>query len=287
VRTRLKVVVAVAVLAALLLVPPLVLGTPVYPLAVVNGNSMFPVLHNGDLVVFRHINTDDIENGTIVVAVEGGAPVNSLNYLVRPIIIHEVYQRIVNQYGKIYYQTKGVNNPYPDPFLVPAQNILGSPIVVVPYAGFIFMFLSSPEGLVALIGFLTIYYVEWDQRLRQTVDTNRARFLIPFVFLNREGKLSGDALIHLSYMADHCDALAHTNLWDNLALWLSSNLKRKGWDYRIVKCPVHGDDAAEYSGGGVATLRLCVYQVEELAGKKNGRGAQANPAASGQPHLES
>jgi len=156
VRTALKALFAVTVFA-LIIAPPFLLGTKVYPVAVVQGNSMFPVLQNGELVIFRGINTENIPNGTIIVAVEGGAPANFLNYLVRPVIIHEVFSRIVNQYGRVYYQTKGVNNPYPDPFLIPASNVLGTPVFAVPYLGFLFLFVSSSEGLVFLIGVLTVY----------------------------------------------------------------------------------------------------------------------------------
>ena len=158
-RTALKALVTLTVFA-LIIAPPFLLGTKVYPVAVVQGESMFPVLQNGELVIFRGVNTENIQNGTIVVAVEGGAPANFLNYFVRPVIIHEVYARIVNQYGRVYYQTKGVNNPYPDPFLVPAQNVLGTPVLEIPYVGFFILFVSSSEGLVFLIGVLTVYYIE-------------------------------------------------------------------------------------------------------------------------------
>jgi len=59
----------------------------------------------------------------------------------------------------VYYQTKGVNNPYPDPFLVPQENILGTPVFSIPYVGFFILFVSSPEGLVFLIGVLTVYQI--------------------------------------------------------------------------------------------------------------------------------
>jgi len=260
VRTALKALFAVTVFA-LIIAPPFLLGTKVYPVAVVQGNSMFPVLQNGELVIFRGINTENIPNGTIIVAVEGGAPANFLNYLVRPVIIHEVFSRIVNQYGRVYYQTKGVNNPYPDPFLIPASNVLGTPVFAVPYLGFLFLFVSSsPEGLVFLIGVLTVYYIESYERAKNKEKAARLRFLIPFVFLNFEKKLSNEALLRITQLAEHCEELA--SFGDPTALWLYSNLRKK--EYRIVKCEKHGDDAAEFFGKDVLTLRICVKEAEEV-----------------------
>jgi len=259
VRTALKSL-TVALIALLLICPPLLLHTSVYPVAVVQGNSMFPVLQNGELVIFRGINTENIPNGTIIVAVEGGAPANFLNYLVRPVIIHEVFSRIVNQYGRVYYQTKGVNNPYPDPFLIPASNVLGTPVFAVPYLGFLFLFVSSSEGLVFLIGVLTVYYIESYERAKNKEKAARLRFLIPFVFLNFEKKLSNDALLRITQLAEHYEELA--SFGDPTALWLCSNLSKK-WEYRIVKCEKHGDDAAEFFGKDVLTLRICVKEAEQ------------------------
>jgi len=259
VRTALKSL-TVALIALLLMCPPLLLHTSVYPVAVVQGNSMFPVLQNGELVIFRGINTENIPNGTIIVAVEGGAPANFLNYLVRPVIIHEVFSRIVNQYGRVYYQTKGVNNPYPDPFLIPASNVLGTPVFAVPYLGFLFLFVSSSEGLVFLIGVLTVYYIESYERAKNKEKAARLRFLIPFVFLNQEKKLSNEALLRITQLAEHYEELA--SFGDPTALWLHSNLRKK-WEYRIVKCEKHGDDAAEFFGKGVPTLHICVKEAEQ------------------------
>ena len=41
---------------ALLLFLPFLLGTKTYPIAVVQGNSMYPNLQNGDLVLFKQAN---------------------------------------------------------------------------------------------------------------------------------------------------------------------------------------------------------------------------------------
>ena len=261
-RTRLSAALIVLGVALITVGPPILLHTAVYPVAIVRGNSMFPVLQNGELVVFRGVGDPyNIRNGTIIVFVEGDAPVNSLSYLVRPVVIHEVIGRIVNQYGRVYYETKGVNNPYPDPGLTPASNIVGTPVLEVPYAGFILLFFSSPEGLVALIGFLTVYTVEDYARTEELKRENRMRFLAPWSFIASQGGISEAALLRLSFLAQNSEMLANP-----LAAWLAQNIKRR-WVFRVEECPLHpekrGDRRVTYSGGGAPTLSVCAVELEK------------------------
>ncbi|MEM0146123.1 MAG: signal peptidase I [Conexivisphaerales archaeon] len=161
-KTRKEVIItATMVLIFIIVAPPLLLHTSTYPLAVVSGNSMYPTLKNGEIVLFslNGVNVNDIPNGTIIVFVqtETGLPIFA-SMTAHP-VIHEVIGRVVNQYGKVYYTTKGVNNLYADPQLLPAQNVLGEYYLGIPYAGYALMYLSSPGGLIFLIGLITIIYV--------------------------------------------------------------------------------------------------------------------------------
>ncbi|MEM3860554.1 MAG: hypothetical protein QW478_14355, partial [Candidatus Micrarchaeaceae archaeon] len=60
-----------AVIVFLIAFPPLFLHTSTYPVAVVNGNSMYPMFRDGELVIFslNGVNIDDIPNGTVIVYV--------------------------------------------------------------------------------------------------------------------------------------------------------------------------------------------------------------------------
>lgn len=265
----LKTAVAVGVVALLIAVPPLLMGTSVYPVAVVRGNSMYPVLMNGDLVIFRRVDASDIPNGTIIVFVQGDAPVDFLNYLVRPVVIHEVIDRVVNEYGKIYYKTKGTNNLYPDSGLVPAQNVLGVPAVVLPRVGFVITFLTSPEGMVAMIGILVMYYIEASEKIRRREKFNRAQFVAPFLRLRLDDKISSEEFVRVCYISEHCDDLSKAGVGNALSDWLSSNLHRK-WEHRIAR--EGDDDIVEFYGKGIVPLKMSVGEIRKALKEGAARG---------------
>jgi len=50
---------------------PLYARTGTYPIAIVDGNSMYPKLQNGDLAYYIATNTANIPNGTVIVFVQG------------------------------------------------------------------------------------------------------------------------------------------------------------------------------------------------------------------------
>jgi signal peptidase len=114
------------------------------PVAVVRGNSMLPLLHEGDLVFLHHVDPQDIKVGDIVVykSIYGGY------------IIHRVIKVIETPNGFLY-ETKGDNNPaddsmlgqFPEGFGVSYDRIAGvvwSPAnktLIVPIIGVISLFI--------------------------------------------------------------------------------------------------------------------------------------------------
>ncbi|MCL5888398.1 MAG: signal peptidase I, partial [Candidatus Thermoplasmatota archaeon] len=158
---RISGIIFIIALILILVVPPLVLRTSTYPLAVVNGNSMYPLYRNGELVIFslNGVNVNDIPNGTDIVYIQTETGIPMFSAITAHPIAHQVIKRIVNQYGNVYYQTKGINNLYPDPLLVPANHVLGVVVNSEPYAGYPFMYASEPSGTVMIIGLIVIMYV--------------------------------------------------------------------------------------------------------------------------------
>jgi signal peptidase I len=148
-----------AFLVGVLVILPIYAGTGTYPLAVVEGNSMYPTLQNGDLVIYKATNTMSIPNGTIVVYVQDQSGIPLLNTLVQPSIIHRVVGEVVQSDGVVYYRTQGDNNQFPDPSLVRYDHILGVPMQVIPKAGIAILFVRSPQGLVATVGLITLGYL--------------------------------------------------------------------------------------------------------------------------------
>ena len=148
-------IVALAVVVLL----PFFMGTQTYPMTIVNGNSMYPTLQNGDLVIFHSVPKGEIPNGTIIVFVQSGTGIPALDSLLRPVLIHRIVNADVQSDGITVYQTKGDNNQQQDPMGVTTGNILGTPELVIPKVGYVIIFVQSPQGLVTIVGLITFVYV--------------------------------------------------------------------------------------------------------------------------------
>ncbi len=91
-------------------------------LNVVVSGSMEPVFFRGDVVVIQkanflglhEFNTSDLNVGDIVIY--------DATWFPEP-VIHRVIFKGTNPDGKLYYKTKGDNNPSPDPVVVYPQQI--------------------------------------------------------------------------------------------------------------------------------------------------------------------
>jgi len=190
--------------ATVLLGPPLLLGTTTYPVAVVNGDSMYPVLKNGDIVIFslKNVNVNDIPNGTIIAFVQTETGIPIFASLTAHPVTHEIINRIVNQNGQVYYQTKGVNNIYPDPQLLPAKNILGIEVKVIPYLGYVLIFFSQPGGMVALIGIIVAAYVSTLER-KMIIERTRRSFIAKISNLVDAGGLSGSEFLEMQRTVEY------------------------------------------------------------------------------------
>ncbi|MEM1628418.1 MAG: signal peptidase I [Desulfurococcaceae archaeon] len=81
------------------------------PLAVVKGNSMLPLLREGDIVIIIKANAEEIKPGDIIVYKAGDK-----------LIIHRVIE-IRRMSGDLYFVTKGDNNPMSD--FIYFDNLIG------------------------------------------------------------------------------------------------------------------------------------------------------------------
>ncbi len=116
----------------------LVLGTPM-PYSVVMSGSMKPTLNEGDIIIIKHVNPDEIQLDDIIVfwakswgSYDPGTPV-----------VHRV---IDIQYSDGYwYQTQGDNNPSSDPYTA-YVNVIGKVIQILPYLGFLAYYVNTVGG---------------------------------------------------------------------------------------------------------------------------------------------
>lgn len=115
------------------------------PLAVVRGNSMYPLLREGDIILLSKKSPEEIKVGDIVV----------YRSLKGNLIVHRVIGiELVN--GVYYFKTKGDNNILDDKFLNEYDNGLGvnqdrivgvairvgNSVLKIPYLGSIALILS-------------------------------------------------------------------------------------------------------------------------------------------------
>src|SRR5271169_879711 len=186
--TKIEIAVVAAALAVVIGLP-IYTQTSNYPLAIVQGNSMYPTLHSGDIEIFAKAPQGLIANGTIIVFVQGETGVSALDSLIRPVVVHRIVGTVIQADGTAYYRTKGDNNQYVDPQLIEASHVLGVPIRTLPQAGIIVLFFQSPEGLIAMIGMISLYYLgKYEVKMKD--DETKDSFLGELTKLVLEGELS-------------------------------------------------------------------------------------------------
>jgi signal peptidase len=109
---------------------------------VVSSGSMIPTLNVGDIILVRGTDPNTITVGTIIIF---HSP-----YDYSMPIVHRVIA-ISNDGNSLSFQTKGDNNPGPDGWSVPAQNLMGVYVAKLPYVGLISLELRGPLGATLII----------------------------------------------------------------------------------------------------------------------------------------
>jgi len=116
-----------------------------YPLLAVVSESMIPTLRVGDVAVVSKVDVDSITtgpDGTVIAFIRPEEPHN--------IIVHRAYERVTVG-GKVYFRTMGDNNPSPDPWLVPADMVLGRVVFRIPLFGYTILLFKTIPGIAGLI----------------------------------------------------------------------------------------------------------------------------------------
>ncbi|MFC1874923.1 signal peptidase I [Chloroflexota bacterium] len=103
-------------------------------------NSMTPVFKAGGLVVTQPVELVDIKIGDIITF---NSPIDG------KLLTHRVVD--ISEHDTFLFQTKGDANEDPDPYLVPAQNIVGRVFFYSPLIGYATQFIKSYLGLTLLL----------------------------------------------------------------------------------------------------------------------------------------
>lgn len=150
--------VGLVVLAAGTHIAPLV-GRDTY---IIRGGSMRPFLPLGSLVIDERSGPADIRPGDVV----------TVRLHDKVIVTHRVV-RITDRPSGVQLELKGDANTAPDPALVPASNVAGRVVAVVPVAGFILATLSTPAGMISTLSMLASLFLAI--RLLENLEGERRR----------------------------------------------------------------------------------------------------------------
>ncbi|MCA6213725.1 signal peptidase I [Thermococcus bergensis] len=179
----------------------LVLLLPVFLLLPYSGNlellvvlsgSMQPLFNPGDVIVVERVNASSIAVGDVVAFRPPDAKDEKI------LVTHRVVEILVNESGR-YFQTRGDNNEDVDPFLVPAENVVGKAIFSIPYLGYltrhnhsrtarllVYIFLIFIPGVMLIYGeiYYLMHYSPRIERMKEKDKRRRAR-TVDVVFFKR------------------------------------------------------------------------------------------------------
>jgi signal peptidase len=146
-------------------------------LAVVSG-SMRPAVAPGDAVVVERVAPESIETGDVVTYRTSRGTDGE-----RQFVTHRVV-RVLDRSDGLAFRTRGDANESPDPRPVPAADVVGRVVLVLPLVGHIVVFAQSDVGMVLLIGgpVALLLFTELRTGLRAsgtTPDSNRERATVP------------------------------------------------------------------------------------------------------------
>ena len=131
----------------------------VYPPVVpVEGLSMNPLLHFGDLVMLKRVDVGHLRKGDII-AFRTTADVQQ-KWNVPGSYVHRIVTVEKGAYGQ-QFQTKGDNVPGKDPFWTVEQNVIGIYAGKISGAGYPVLFFRSKQGKILLGGALLIMFLYW------------------------------------------------------------------------------------------------------------------------------
>ncbi|HXY56656.1 MAG TPA: signal peptidase I [Nitrososphaerales archaeon] len=264
--------VAVLVLAVAL---PFIARTDTYPMAVVDGNSMYPTLHDGDLVIFT-APSGPIKNGTIIVFVQQRSGVPAFDSVLQQVLIHRVIGTGVEPNGVPYYETKGDNNLEPDPFVTDAPNVLGVPAVVIPFAGFPLLFAKSSYGMVTITAMVSLWFFTGiDSKLEG--EEEKKRLIAVFARHSLNGDISAAQFERLKLAVEYFGEMPMDLLRDPTILstvdWLRGGGLARNWKEEPQTCPQCDSEAFSLIAGD-KTLLVCP------------RCSEGRPAGTGDKRLQ-
>ena len=127
--------------------------------------SMAPQLNTGDLVITRPASAESVQVNDVIVF----RPVDKRANL----ISHRVIS--IETVPSLSFQTKGDANDSPDPFIVPAANLVGKTFFHLPLLGYAVLFVQTASGLIVFLVLPGILLMGWSLKTLGYELAGRAR----------------------------------------------------------------------------------------------------------------
>lgn len=118
---------------------------PIVSAYVIVSPSMVPTINVRDAVIAYRPNVESLKKGDIITFTSTDARYSGLT------VTHRILGISKSEDGQIAYQTKGDNNTTPDAALVLGSNIYGKVFFIVPWLGYLQVFLTTTYGWILLV----------------------------------------------------------------------------------------------------------------------------------------
>lgn len=139
------VVVVLAVLLAVALVGVRLIGYDVY---MVLSGSMEPNYHVGSLIYVKEVDCTQLEVDDVI------------TYMIKDerngnvvVVTHRIVEVLIDEEDPTIrrFFVKGDANELPDPKSVHCENVIGTPVVSIPYLGYVANYIQNPPGMYVAI----------------------------------------------------------------------------------------------------------------------------------------
>ncbi len=143
-------------------------SAPLVSAYVIISPSMVPAINVADAVIAYKPNPKNLKKGDIITFSSTDARYTGLT------VTHRVLQVIHDEFGIRKFRTKGDNNTTADDSLVNSENIYGKVIFVIPWLGYLQMFLTKSYGWILLVVLPCIGIIVYDiLRLTKTLKKSK------------------------------------------------------------------------------------------------------------------
>ena len=135
-----------------------------FPLIVLT-DSMYPVIHSGDLIFCETAEADEVEEGDVICFFDPAGNGTT-------IVTHRVTE-VVEENGEVSFRTKGDNNNTEDRMLVPADSLVGVYQSRLGGAGRVALFMQTTTGLIVCVVLPIVLLVVYDMIRRRRYEKRK------------------------------------------------------------------------------------------------------------------